>query len=94
MSAQERNILVIGCGILGLSTAWYLTQAGARVRIIAREPIGEGASSGNAGLISFGHPPLTRPGVSIQGLKWMFDKRSPLYIKPRLDLELAWSLYI
>ncbi|MEC8734165.1 MAG: FAD-dependent oxidoreductase [Planctomycetota bacterium] len=89
MSAQERHILVIGAGILGLSSAWYLLERGARVTILDREPIRDAASCGNAGLISLGHPPLTRPGVSIQGLKWMFDKRSPLYIKPRLDGDLA-----
>ena len=89
MSASERHILIIGAGILGLSSAWYLQKRGARVTILDREPIKDAASCGNAGLISLGHPPLTRPGVSIQGLKWMFDKRSPLYIKPRLDGDLA-----
>ena len=89
MSASERHILIGGAGILGLSSAWFLQKRGARVTILDREPIKDAASCGNAGLISFGHPPLTRPGVSLQGLKWMFDKRSPLYIKPRLDGDLA-----
>ena len=88
MSAHSKDILVVGAGILGLSTAWYLLDRGARVTILDRDHIGESASCGNAGLISFGHPPLTRPGVSRQGLKWMFDSKSPLFIKPRLDGDL------
>ena len=86
---QPADILVVGAGILGLSSAWYLQQRGAKVTILDRDVIGESASCGNAGLICFGHPPLTRPGVSRQGLKWMFDKRSPLFVKPRLDGDLA-----
>ena len=96
MADREPPILVIGAGILGLSTAWHLVERGAEVLVIDRDRISDGASSGNAGLISFGHPPLTRPGVSIQGLKWMFDRTSPLYIKPRLDAELLrwmWSFH-
>jgi D-amino-acid dehydrogenase len=96
MASSDPPILIIGAGVLGLSTAWHLTERGARVLVIDRERIADGASCGNAGLICFGHPPLTRPGVSIQGLKWMFDKRSPLYIKPRLDGELLrwmWSFH-
>ena len=89
MSVSEKDILIVGAGILGLSSAWYLAERGARVTVLDREPIKDAASCGNAGLISLGHPPLTRPGVSVQGLKWMFDKRSPLYIKPRLDGDLA-----
>ena len=96
MAMTDPPILIIGAGVLGLSTAWHLTERGARVLVIDRDRIADGASSGNAGLICFGHPPLTRPGVSIQGLKWMFDQRSPLYIKPRLDGELLrwmWSFH-
>jgi len=96
MTGREESILVVGAGIVGLATAWHLVERGARVRVIDREVIADGASSGNAGLICFGHPPLTRPGVSIQGLKWMFDRKSPLYIKPRLNGELLrwmWSFH-
>lgn len=83
-----RRVVIIGAGIIGLSTAWFLARRGVRVTILDREPIGQSASCGNAGLLSIGHYPLTRPGVSIRGLKWMFDATSPLYIKPRPD----WSL--
>lgn len=89
MSVSEKDILIVGAGILGLSSAWYLAERGAKVTVVDREPLKDAASCGNAGLISLGHPPLTRPGVSVQGIKWMFNKQSPLYIKPRLDGDLA-----
>ena len=83
-----RRVVIVGAGIIGLSTAWFLLKRGVRVTVLDREPIGQGASCGNAGLLSIGHYPLTRPGVSWRGMKWMFDATSPLYIKPRPD----WSL--
>ena len=84
----ESPVLVVGGGIIGLASAWWLTRRGVPCRILDHEPITDGASFGNAGLIVYGHPPLTRPGVSTQGLKWMFDPNSPLYIRPRLDGDL------
>lgn len=86
---NPRRVVVIGAGINGLSTARFLLDRGVETTILDREPPGEGASSGNAGLLSIGHYPLTRPGVSWRGIKWMFDATSPLYIRPRLSLELA-----
>lgn len=93
MATREQPVIVVGGGIIGLSTARALHQRGVACTILDQEPIRDGASCGNAGLIVYGHPPLTRPGVSVQGLKWMFDRNSPLYIRPRLDGDLArWLL--
>lgn len=83
-----RHVVIVGAGIVGLSTAWFLLRRGVRVTILDREPIGESASCGNAGLLSIGHYPLTRPGASWRGLRWMFNATSPLYIKPRISGEL------
>ncbi len=84
-------VLVVGAGIVGLSTALFLSRRGRSVVVLDREPIGSGASSGNAGLLANGHPPLPRPGVSVQCLRWMLDRSSPVHIKPRLDPPLlAW----
>jgi D-amino-acid dehydrogenase len=92
--SRERHVVVIGAGIVGASTAWHLAKKGCRVTLLDRETpraIADGASGGNAGLLSIGHYPLTRPGVSMRGLKWMFSRTAPLYIKPRFDRELiAW----
>jgi D-amino-acid dehydrogenase len=89
MTSVPRHVVIVGAGIVGLSTAWFLLRRGIAVTVLDREPIADGASSGNAGLLSIGHYPLTRPGVSWRGLKWMFNATSPLYIRPRLSAELA-----
>ncbi|MAC20542.1 MAG: hypothetical protein CMJ23_12875 [Phycisphaerae bacterium] len=90
MSATpDKPVIVVGGGIIGLSSAWWLHRRGIPCRVLDQSPIEDGASLGNAGLIVYGHPPLTRPGVSVQGLKWMLDPDSPLYVRPRLDGDLA-----
>lgn len=85
---SELPVLVVGAGVVGLSTAHFLARRGRPVAVLDREPVGSGASGGNAGLLANGHPPLTRPGVSMQSLRWMLDRTSPLLIEPRLDREL------
>ena len=98
--SRERHVVVIGAGIVGASTAWHLAKKGFRVTLLDRDTpraIADGASGGNAGLLSIGHYPLTRPGVSMRGLKWMFSRTAPLYIKPRLDRELVswlWNFHL
>lgn len=91
-ASQPGHVVVVGAGIVGASTAWHLARRGFRVTVLDREPpraVGDGASGGNAGLLSIGHYPLTRPGVSWKGLRWMFSRTAPLYIRPRLDGELV-----
>jgi D-amino-acid dehydrogenase len=96
----QKHIVVVGAGIVGASTAWHLAKRGYKVTLLDREPpkaLSDGASGGNAGLLSIGHYPLTRPGVSMRGLKWMFSRTAPLYIKPRLDRELVswlWNFHL
>ncbi len=93
-AGNRKHVVVVGAGIVGASTAWHLAKKGFAVTIVDREPesaIADGASGGNAGLLSIGHYPLTRPGASWRGMKWMLSRTAPLYIKPRLDRELvAW----
>jgi D-amino-acid dehydrogenase len=83
------EVTVIGGGVIGLSTAYYLNKAGYEVTVIERGDITDGCSFGNMGYISPSHfVPLASPGIISQGLKWMFSASSPFYIKPRLDLDL------
>ena len=97
---SPRHVAVVGAGIVGASTAWHLAKRGHRVTLLDREPpraLSDGASGGNAGLLSIGHYPLTRPGVSMRGLRWMFSRTAPLYIRPRLDRELVswlWNFHL
>ncbi len=91
---SRKDVIVIGGGVIGLCSAYYLSRAGASVTIIEKGEPGEACSQHNAGYVAPGHfVPLASPGMFAQALKWMFDTRSPLYIKPRLDpnlLRWAW----
>jgi len=84
----EGRVLVVGGGVIGLCTAYYLTRAGAQVTLLERDEIGSGASSGNAGAVAPGHGPMARPGRILQALKWMGDPTSPLYLPPRWQPRL------
>lgn len=94
MSDRRSDVVVIGAGIVGLSSAWYLRKAGLEVTLLSRDKVGEGTSAGNAGMIVPSHVvPLAAPGVISQGLRWLLNPRSPFHIKPRLDPELIrWLL--
>ncbi len=91
------NVHIIGGGIAGLCSAWYLRKAGFKVSVIDKGDLTDGCSFGNAGMIVPSHfIPMAAPGVIAQGIRWMFDSKSPFYIKPRLDLDLAqwlWAFY-
>ncbi|MEE9128923.1 MAG: FAD-dependent oxidoreductase, partial [Phycisphaerales bacterium] len=85
---SRTHTIVVGAGIIGVCCAYYLAKRGHRVTLIDKGEIGSGASFGPAGIIAVGHPPMPRPGLVRQTLRWMFDGSSPLYVPPRLDLEL------
>lgn len=90
---MNKEIIIIGGGIIGLCCAYYLQKEGHKISIIDQSNLEEGASYVNAGFLSPSHIiPLSAPGVMKQGIKWMFDKSSPLYIRPRLDLDfIKWT---
>lgn len=91
---MSKSIIIIGGGIIGLCSAYYLQKAGHQVTIVDQSNLDSGASYVNAGYLSPSHIiPLSAPGVMKKGLKWMFNSSSPLYIKPRLDPDfLRWVL--
>lgn len=83
------HIVIIGGGIVGLSSAFYLKKAGHAVTIIDQTDFSSSCSYGNAGYICPSHfIPLATPGIVKQGLRWMLNSQSPFYVQPRLD----WSL--
>ena len=87
------RVAVVGGGVIGVSCAYYLARRGAEVMLVERDRIGAGASSGNAGTISAGHPPLNRPGRVREALRRMADPTSPVYIRPRWSPRLwRWLL--
>lgn len=83
------EVIIIGGGIIGLSSAFYLQQAGYAVTVIDRTDMQQGCSYGNAGYICPSHfVPLATPGIVRQGLKWMLDPKSPFYIRPGLNSSI------
>lgn len=86
--------IVIGGGIVGLSTAYYLKESGWDVTLIDKTNLLDSCSYGNLGMIVPSHfVPLAMPGMISQGLKWMFNSKSPFYVKPSLNFDLInWGL--
>ena len=91
---MSKHVVIVGAGVIGLSTAYYCARQGFKVTVVERgDAVRDGASYGNAGMIVPSHViPLAAPGMVALGLKWMFNPASPFYIKPRLDAELfGWA---
>lgn len=92
---NKKNITIIGAGIIGLFTAYYLAEEGFAITIIEKSDDADGCSTGNAGMIVPSHIfPLAAPGMIEKGLRWMFDAQSPFYVKPRMDWDLLrWGIH-
>ncbi len=89
MHNKTTDFLIIGGGVIGVSAAYFLARAGMAVTVVDKQGVAAGSSWGNAGLIAPNHSvPIPGPGVLSQGLRWLLDVESPLYIQPRLDLDL------
>lgn len=78
------RILVLGSGVIGTTSAWYLRAAGHDVTVLDRESAAAKETSyGNAGQLSFGYTsPWAAPGVPWKALHWLFEKDAPLFIQP------------
>ena len=89
-----KNIAIIGGGIIGLSTAYYLNQSGHRVTIFDKGDLNDNSSVGNAGMIVPSHIiPLAAPGMISKGIRWMLNSKSPFYVRPRLSKNLIkWGM--
>lgn len=89
------KIIVLGAGVIGVTTAWYLARAGHQVTVIDRQsgPALE-TSFANAGEVSPGYSsPWAAPGIPMKALKWMFQRHAPLVIQPKLDRQrVAWMM--
>src|SRR5258706_5111258 len=89
------KIIIVGSGVVGVSSAYYLRQAGHDVTVLERESgAALGTSFANAGQISPGYAaPWAAPGVPLKAIKWIFQKHAPLTIKLDGSLfQLRWMM--
>lgn len=83
------HVAIVGAGMPGLATAWYLQEQGVQVTVLERDDVAAGSSWGNAGWLAPALTlPLSEPSVLSYGLKSMLDPASPLYIPLRADPQL------
>ncbi len=92
---MSKSVAIVGGGIVGLCSAYYLARAGFQVTVLERGPSDQaGCSLGNAGMIVPSHfEPLAAPGMVGLGLKMMLNPQGPFAVRPSLNPELirwAW----
>ncbi|MBP7003621.1 D-amino acid dehydrogenase [Amaricoccus sp.] len=81
------KIVILGSGVIGVTSAWYLAGAGHEVVVLDRQggPALE-TSFANAGEVSPGYAsPWAAPGIPVKAIRWLFMKHSPLFLRPSLD---------
>ncbi|MEU8262003.1 FAD-dependent oxidoreductase [Micromonospora sp. NPDC048999] len=94
MSATEsapapQRVAIVGAGMVGLATAWFLQERGVEVTVFDRTGVAAGASWGNAGWLTPGiTTPLPEPAVLRYGLRAVLSPSSPVYVPPRADARL------
>ena len=92
MSSQAptpRRVAVVGAGMVGLSTAWFLQEHGIEVDVYDRDGVAAGSSWGNAGWITPGiSTPLPDPAVLSYGIKAVISPASPVYVPVTTDPRL------
>ena len=90
MQHDPSEIIVIGGGIIGVSTALELSRNGFQVTLLDRKGIAAEASKGNAGAYAFTDiVPLATPGIMKKAPKWLLDPLGPLSIPPSYALKIA-----
>lgn len=89
------KVTVLGAGVIGVTTAYYLAKSGHEVTVIDRQP-GPAleTSFANAGEVSFGYcSPWAAPGIPQKALKWLFMEHAPLILRPKVDIAmLSWMV--
>lgn len=89
------RVLVLGSGVIGVTSAYYLAKQGVEVTVIDRQAgAAQETSFGNAGQISPGYStPWAAPGIPLKAVKWLFQQHAPLAIKLDSSLwQLQWML--
>jgi D-amino-acid dehydrogenase len=87
--STPQRVAVLGAGMVGLSTAWYLQEHGVDVTVIDREGVAAGSSWGNAGWLTPSIAvPLPEPAVLKYGVRALLSPSSPVYVPPTADPRL------
>ncbi len=87
---ETPRVIIIGAGLVGLSTAWFLQEYGVEVVVLERSGVAAGSSWGNAGWLTPGlSAPLNEPSVLKFGVESLVNPDSPMYVQPRMDPKLA-----
>jgi len=89
------KVLVLGSGVVGVTSAWYLAEAGHEVTVVDRQPFaGFETSFANGGQISVSHAePWANPGAPLKILRWLGREDAPLLFRPRLSTrQWVWGL--
>lgn len=89
------KVAILGSGVVGVTSAWYLAQSGHEVTVIDRQPAPALETSfANAGEISPGYAsPWAAPGIPVKALRWLFMKHAPLILRPQFDMAmLRWLI--
>lgn len=87
------KVLVMGAGVVGVTTAWYLAKAGHEVTVLERgDQAALETSFANAGQLSYGYSaPWAAPGIPLKAFKWLFQQHAPLLFRPDGSLfQLQW----
>jgi D-amino-acid dehydrogenase len=84
-----QQVIVIGGGVVGLTSAWWLLEAGYGVTLLEREAaVGAASSFRNGGQLSYRYvAPLADQGVPLKALQWLFQENGPLRFRPEADLR-------
>lgn len=91
---NQADIVIVGGGIIGLFTAYYLAKYGARVIMVDQPREQLSCSHGNAGLVvPSSYVPLAAPGMISKGLRWMLSSKSPFAIRPKLNRSFYYWLW-
>ena len=88
------RVLVMGSGVIGVASAYYLARKGFEVTVVDRQPApGMETSFANAGQISPGYSaPWAAPGIPLKAMKWLFQRHAPFAMKPDGTLwQLQWA---
>jgi D-amino-acid dehydrogenase len=84
------KVVILGGGVIGVTSAWYLSQAGHEVVVVDRQTgVAQETSFANAGEISPGYAsPWAAPGIPAKALRWLFMQHAPLILRPKVDMAM------